>query len=177
METSAFTTLHCFSNCPPPALSKTPAHFIFISKVYGQVNFDKDMCHSSVSPWHHRDDFHFAPINPYIMATHFHHVMNPYIVATHFHHCYEVVVRQPFSGVLLAEPWPCAEQTAGLGLRGMRSRERKPAWEEVMLASLQQKLRGVASQGQCKSGAPESVSSGQMASLPGLLKQGPLLMG
>lgn len=78
--------------------------------------------------------------------------------------------------MLLAEPWPCAEQTAGLGLRRMKGGERKPAWEEIMLASLQRKLRGVASQRQCKSGAPESVSSRQMASLPGLLKQVPLLM-
>lgn len=156
-------TLLCFSNRHSLALSKTPTRFIFISKVCWQVNFDKDMRHSSVSPWYHRDDFHFVPINTYFMAT-------------HFHHHYDVARRQPFSGMPLGEPRPCAEQTVGLGLLGIRGRQRKPAPEEVTLASLQ-KLKAVASQGQCKSGAPESVSSRQMALLPGLLKLVPLLMG
>lgn len=97
-------------------------------------------------------------------------------MVTHFHHHYDAVMRRPFSGALLGEAQPCAEQTVGLRLQGIRDRERKRAGEEVMLASLQQKLKGGASQGQCKSGAPASVSSGQMASLPGLLKQVPLLM-
>lgn len=116
------------------------------------------------SPWCHRDDFHFDLINHYIMTT-------------HLHRHYEAVRRRPFFGMLLGKPRPCAEQTGSLGLWGIRGRQRKAARVEVMLASPQQKLKGVAGQGQCKSGATESVSSGQMALLSGLLKQVPLLIG
>lgn len=105
MGTSTFMTLLCFSNWHSLTLSKTLGHFIFISKVCRQVNFDKDMGRSLVSPWWHRNDFCFVPMNPYLMVT-------------HFHHHYDAVMRRPFSGALLGEVQPCAEQTVGLRLQG-----------------------------------------------------------